>query len=172
MIRKGIVEIYQQDHPQPIQLGHGEIIGEISFIAGRPYSADCVAKTNVELMLLTTHEFKSIQKQVPEFEQRLKNLAAERLDENKKFSEQENMEKQRWASLAIDAIHHGTTIPSREEMGSRHAEHKNAAFVKEVIKIQLSNTSECSGREAFQFLETCRTIRAHLFCFIETKTCN
>ena len=81
MIRKGIVEIYQQDHPQPIQLGHGEIIGEISFIAGRPYSADCVAKTNVELMLLTTHEFESIQKQVPEFEQRLKDLAAERLDE-------------------------------------------------------------------------------------------
>ena len=128
MIRKGVVEIYQQDHPKPILLGHGEIIGEISLIAGRPYSADCVAKTDVELMLLTTHDFESIQKQVPEFEQRLKDLAAERLDENKKFSEQENMEKQRWTSLAIDAIHHGTTIPSREEMGSRHAEHKNAAF--------------------------------------------
>jgi hypothetical protein len=38
------------------------------------------------------------------------------------------LEKQRWAALAIDAIHHGGQMPTQTELGARHAEHKNAAF--------------------------------------------
>jgi len=128
LIRKGTLEIHHSDHEKPIVLGHGEIVGEISLVTRRPYSADCEAKTNVELLLLTPEDFDSVRKQVPELEQQLRSLAATRLEENKHAVEINTLEKQRWAALAIDAIHHGGQMPTQTELGARHAEHKNAAF--------------------------------------------
>jgi CRP-like cAMP-binding protein len=128
LVRKGTLEIHHPDHEKPIELGHGEIVGEISLISHRPYSADCVAKTNVELMLLTPNDVESVRKQVPEFERQLRLLAASRLEENKHATELNTLEKQRWAALAIDAIHHGGQMPTREDMSARHSGHRNAAF--------------------------------------------
>jgi CRP-like cAMP-binding protein len=128
LVRKGTLEIHHPDHEKPIELGHGEIVGEIALISHRPYSADCVAKTNVELMLLTPNDVESVRKQVPEFERQLRLLAASRLEENKHATELNTLEKQRWAALAIDAIHHGGQMPTREDMSARHSGHRNAAF--------------------------------------------
>ena len=128
LVRKGTLEIHHPDHAKTIELGHGEIVGEIALISHRPYSADCVAKTNVELMLLTPNDVESVRKQVPEFERQLRLLAASRLEENKHATELNTLEKQRWAALAIDAIHHGGQMPTREDMSARHSGHRNAAF--------------------------------------------
>ncbi|MFM8518540.1 MAG: cyclic nucleotide-binding domain-containing protein [Nevskiaceae bacterium] len=128
LVRTGVLRIHHPDHDQPIELGHGEIVGEISLVARRPYSADCEAKTDVELLLLTPEDFESVRKRVPELEQQLRVLVASRLEENKNAAELSTLEKQRWAALAIDAIHQGGQMPTREEMGARHAEHQNAAL--------------------------------------------
>ena len=128
LVRSGMLRIDHPDHDRPIELGHGEIVGEIALVARRPYSADCEAKTDVELLLLTPEEFDSVRKRIPELEQQLRALVASRLEENKNAAAVSTLEKQRWAALAIDAIHHGGQMPTREEMSTRHAEHKNAAF--------------------------------------------
>lgn len=103
-------------------------MGEISLITHRSYSADCEAKTDVELLLLTPEDFESLSKQIPELEQGLRNLAAERLEENKLALETNIAEQQRWAALAIDAIHHGNELRTADERSTRSSSHKNASL--------------------------------------------
>jgi CRP-like cAMP-binding protein len=127
-IRKGTVQVHHPDHLTPIELASGQLVGEISLITHRAYSADCEAKTDVELLLLTPQDFENLRKQIPELEEGLRNLAAERLEENKHALESNIAEKQRWAALAIDAIHHGNELPTADELSVRNSSHKNASL--------------------------------------------
>ncbi len=128
VIRKGLLELDLTSQDKIVNLSNGEILGEISLFSESKHSANCVAVSDVELLHLTKADFMSIRKLVPELEDYLKDLADKRLNENISHVEKSVFEKQQWAKIAIDAIHHGSHIPSREQLISRHTEHNNAAF--------------------------------------------
>jgi CRP-like cAMP-binding protein len=128
LVRKGFVVIHLAESNKAIEVGHGEIIGEIALLANAPCSADCVAKSDVEALLLSPEDFASVRKQLPELEEGLRSLAVLRLEENKKSVQQHWGDQEHWATLAIEAVSHGGPLPTSSELRTSHAEHKNAAF--------------------------------------------
>lgn len=128
LIRKGFVLIDHPDRSEPIELGHGEVVGEISLLADAPCSADCEAKTDVEMLLLTPADFTSLRKQIPELEQQLRELAVHRIEENRGAAARNQREQERWATLAIEAISHGGHLPTQDDLRRRHQSHGNAAL--------------------------------------------
>lgn len=128
LVRKGFVLIDHPDRSEPIELGHGEVVGEMSLLSSSPCSADCEAKTDVELLLMTPADFASLRKQIPELEQQLRELAVHRIEENRSAAQRNQREQERWATLAIEAISHGGHLPTQDELRHRHKEHGNAAL--------------------------------------------
>jgi CRP-like cAMP-binding protein len=127
IVRKGSLYIDTETFGR-VELGRGEIVGEVSFLAATPHTANCTAADDVELLTLNRHDFQLLTHKVPEFVQGLKDLATQRLDQRKSELSVLLQEKQQWANLAMAAINHGQHMPSLTDLKQQHGAHSSAAL--------------------------------------------
>lgn len=69
LVRSGYVSILKQDGDRKIELatrGPGEIIGEMALIDDKPRSATVMAKTKVEVEVITRKDLKTMMSSTPE----------------------------------------------------------------------------------------------------------
>ena len=108
----------------------GDLIGEVSFLAHQAHSTSAVSEHGpAELLVLHKAQYESFSKLHPEFASTVRELATERILENKRHLDQAAVAKQEWADLAIDALRSGgTEVPSAVELNSMKEEHSNAGM--------------------------------------------
>jgi len=127
IVRKGGLYIDTETFGR-IELGRGEIVGEVSFLGGTPHTVNCTAADDVELLTLNRHDYQLLIRKIPEFDQGLRDLATQRLDQRKSQLSVLLQEKQQWANLAIASINHGQHMPSLADLKQQHGAHSNAAL--------------------------------------------
>jgi len=108
----------------------GDLIGEVSFLAHQPHSTSAVAEHGpAELLVLHKAQYELFAKLHPEFAGTVRELASERILENKRHLDQSAIAKQQWADMAIDALRTGgTEVPSASDMNTMKEEHSNAGM--------------------------------------------
>ncbi len=108
----------------------GDLIGEVSFLANQAHSTTAVAEHGpAELLVLHKSQYESFARAYPEFAASVRDMASQRIAENKHQVDQATLAKQEWADLAIEALRsNGTTIPSATELSSMKEEHNNAGM--------------------------------------------
>jgi zinc transporter ZupT len=74
-------------------------------------------------------QYEQFTKLHPEFAATVRELASERILENKRHLDQSAIAKQQWADLAIDALRSGgTEVPSAVDLNNMKEEHSNAGM--------------------------------------------
>jgi CRP-like cAMP-binding protein len=108
----------------------GDLLGEVSFLAHQAHSTTAVSEHGpAELLVLHKAQYEGFSKLHPEFAATVRELASERIQENKRHLDQNAMAKQQWADLAIDALRSGgTEVPSATELNTMKEEHSNAGM--------------------------------------------
>lgn len=67
VILEGVVEVWSADHSVSLALlGPGEIFGEMAFVSKSPRTAEVVAKTDVQVLILTQSLLNRASKKIPE----------------------------------------------------------------------------------------------------------
>ena len=129
VVRNGLLTVDGPDHPD-LELGRGEIVGEMALLKGTNRTAQCTAKKDTELLVLSAEDFHFLREKIPEFDQELRQLAIHRFEENITHVESETAERQKWADLAMNALHHGDSgdLPTRADLQKQYNSHGNAAF--------------------------------------------
>lgn len=108
----------------------GDLLGEVSFLAHQAHSTTAVSEHGpAELLVLHKSQYESFAKLHPEFAATVRELASERILENKRHLDQAAIAQQKWADLAIDALRTGgADVPSATELTSMKEEHSNAGM--------------------------------------------
>ncbi|MFM7698309.1 MAG: cyclic nucleotide-binding domain-containing protein [Limnohabitans sp.] len=108
----------------------GDLIGEVSFLAHQAHSTSAVAEHGpVELLVLHQAQYEQFIRLHPEFAATVRELASERILENKRHVDQSAIAKQQWANMAIDALRNGgTEMPTASDMNTMKEEHNNAGM--------------------------------------------
>ena len=108
----------------------GDLLGEVSFLAHQAHSTTAVSEHGpAELLVLHKTQYESFSKLHPEFAATVRELASERILENKRHLDQAAIAQQKWADLAIDALRTGgADVPSATELTSMKEEHSNAGM--------------------------------------------
>lgn len=108
----------------------GDLLGEVSFLAHQAHSTTAVSEHGpAELLVLHKTQYESFSKLHPEFAATVRELASERILENKRHLDQAAIAQQKWADLAIDALRTGgAEVPSATELTSMKEEHSNAGM--------------------------------------------
>jgi CRP-like cAMP-binding protein len=108
----------------------GDLIGEVSFLAHQAHGTTAVAQNGpAELLVLHKAQYEQFTKLHPEFAATVRQLASERILENKRHLDQSAIAKQQWADLAIDALRSGgTEVPSAVDLNNMKEEHSNAGM--------------------------------------------
>ena len=108
----------------------GDLIGEVSFLAHQAHGTTAVAQNGpAELLVLHKAQYEQFTKLHPEFAATVRELASERILENKRHLDQSAIAKQQWADLAIDALRSGgTEVPSAVDLNNMKEEHSNAGM--------------------------------------------
>ncbi len=129
VIRNGSLKVESPDHPDLI-LEKGEIVGEMSLLNGVNRTADCSATEETELLVLSAEDFHMLREKIPHFDKELREMAAERFEVNISHIDKDAGERQKWADLAMQAIHHGSVgdLPTRADLEKDYKSHGNAAF--------------------------------------------
>lgn len=129
IVRSGSVRLSHGDGT-----GHsaerGDLIGEVSFLANQAHSTTAVAEHGpAELLVLHKSQFESFSRTHPEFAASVRELASQRIAENKRQVDEATLAKQEWADLAIQALRsNGTEIPTATDLSSMKEEHNNAGM--------------------------------------------
>jgi zinc transporter ZupT len=83
----------------------------------------------VELLVLHKSQYEAFSRSHAEFASSVRELAAQRILENKRHLDQDAVAKQAWANLAIDAIRSGGgEVPSATDLSNMKEEHNNAGM--------------------------------------------
>ncbi|NDG14406.1 MAG: cyclic nucleotide-binding domain-containing protein [Betaproteobacteria bacterium] len=129
ILRSGSVTLTHTDGNSRVA-ERGDLIGEVSFLAHQAHSTSAVAEHGpAELLVLHKAQYEQFTKLHPEFAATVRELASERILENKRHLDQTAMAKQQWADLAIDALRSGgTEVPSASDMNTMKEEHSNAGM--------------------------------------------
>ncbi len=108
----------------------GDLLGEVSFLAHQAHSTTAVAEHGpAELLVLHKSQYEVFSRSHPEFAASVRELAAQRILENKRHVDQAAVAKQAWANLAIDAIRTGgSEVPTAAELNTMKEEHNNAGM--------------------------------------------
>ncbi|MSQ65507.1 MAG: cyclic nucleotide-binding domain-containing protein [Limnohabitans sp.] len=108
----------------------GDLLGEVSFLAHQPHSTSAVSEHGpAELLVLHKAQYESFSKLHPEFAATVRELASERILENKRHLDETAVARQQWTDLAIDALRNGgTLVPSASELSTMKEEHSNAGM--------------------------------------------
>ncbi|MEI6662136.1 MAG: cyclic nucleotide-binding domain-containing protein [Comamonadaceae bacterium] len=129
IVRSGSLTLTHSDGSERIA-ERGDLIGEVSFLAHHPHSTTAVSEHGgAELLVLHKAQYESFAKQHPEFAETVRELASERILENKRHLDQAAVEKQEWADMAITALRSGSNdIPSASDLSTMKEEHSNAGM--------------------------------------------
>jgi len=108
----------------------GDLLGEVSFLANQAHSTTAVSEHGpAELLVLHKAQYENFAKLHPEFATTVRELASERILENKRHLDQTAIAKQQWANLAIDALRSGGgEVPSATDLNTMKEEHSNAGM--------------------------------------------
>jgi hypothetical protein len=108
----------------------GDLLGEVSFLANQAHSTTAVSEHGpAELLVLHKTQYEKFAKLHPEFAATVRELASERILENKRHLDQTAIAKQQWANLAIDALRTGGgEVPSAVDLNNMKEEHSNAGM--------------------------------------------
>lgn len=67
VILEGVAEVWSSDHSVSLAvLGPGEIFGEMAFVSKSPRTAEVIAKTDMQILILTQSLFKRASKKIPD----------------------------------------------------------------------------------------------------------
>jgi CRP-like cAMP-binding protein len=108
----------------------GDLLGEVSFLAHQAHSTTATAEHGpAELLVLHKTQYDEFSRSHPEFVASVRELAAQRMLENKRHLDQDAVAKQAWANLAIDAIRSGgSEVPTATDLNNMKEEHNNAGM--------------------------------------------
>ncbi len=108
----------------------GDLLGEVSFLSHQDHSTTAVAEHGpAELLVLHKSQYDIFARTHPEFSASVRELAAQRILENKRHIDQAAVAKQAWANLAIDAIRTGgSEVPTATDLNNMKEEHNNAGM--------------------------------------------
>lgn len=129
IVRSGHVHLSHADGT-----GHdaerGDLIGEVSFLSNQAHTTSAVAEHGpAELLVLHKSQFDSFARTHPEFAASVRELASQRIAENKHQVDQATLAKQEWADLAIEALRsNGTEIPTASDLSHMKEAHNNAGM--------------------------------------------
>ena len=74
------------------------------------------ATDETELLVLSADDFNELRSKIPEFDEALKNLAAERIKENIRFLEQDSLERKSWANKVCKQLIKEQPINFQQEL--------------------------------------------------------
>lgn len=129
IVRSGSVRLTHADGT-----GHsaerGDLIGEVSFLAHQAHSTLAVAEHGpAELLVLHKSQYESFSRAHPEFAASVREMASQRIAENKRQVDEATLAKQEWADLAIQALRsNGSEIPTATDLSNMKEEHNNAGM--------------------------------------------
>ena len=108
----------------------GDLLGEVSFLARQAHSTTAVSEHGpAELLVLHKTQYETFSRAHPEFSATVRELATERIQENRRHLDQAAVAKQQWADLAIEALRSGgAEVPSASELNTMKEEHSNAGM--------------------------------------------
>ncbi|MCF8147942.1 MAG: cyclic nucleotide-binding domain-containing protein [Sulfuritalea sp.] len=129
IVRTGRLSLTHSDGSERMA-ERGDLIGEVSFLAHQPHGTSAVAEHGpAELLVLHKAQYESFARQNPEFAATVRELASERISENKRHLDQAAMAQQQWADMAITALRSGANdVPSARDLTSMKEEHSNAGM--------------------------------------------
>jgi CRP-like cAMP-binding protein len=108
----------------------GDLIGEVSFLGHQAHSTTAVAEHGpAELLVLHKSQYETFARNHPEFAASVRELASQRISENRRQVDEATHAKQEWADLAIQALRsNGSTLPTPTDLSSMKDEHNNAGM--------------------------------------------
>lgn len=122
-IRDGQVSLVHDGHAFK-DLGAGEVLGEIALLTGAPRTAGAKAKGMTTCLALSKLDFDQLREKAPEFDEAMRGLAGERLDELSATRQRRMEASTGWAKDAAKALRTGKTIPTASDLlQARHAHH-------------------------------------------------
>jgi hypothetical protein len=129
IVRNGSLRLSHSDGT-----GHGadrgDLIGEVSFLGHQAHSTTAVAEHGpAELLVLHKSQYEVFARNHPEFAASVRELASQRISENRRQVDEATHAKQEWADLAIQALRsNGTALPTATDLSSMKEEHNNAGM--------------------------------------------
>jgi CRP-like cAMP-binding protein len=129
IVRSGSITLTHADGSSHT-VERGDLLGEVSFLAHQAHSTTAVAEHGpAELLVLHKSQYDIFARSHPDFAASVRELAAQRILENKRHVDQAAVAKQAWANLAIEAIRTGgNEVPSAAELNTMKEEHNNAGM--------------------------------------------
>lgn len=129
IVRSGAITLTHSDGSSHT-VERGDLLGEVSFLAQQAHSTTAVAVHGpAELLVLHKTQYGAFSRMHPEFVSSVRELAAQRMLENKRHLDQAAVAKQAWANLAIDAIRSGgSEVPTATDLNIMKEEHNNAGM--------------------------------------------
>jgi len=129
IVRSGAITLTHSDGTSHTA-ERGDLLGEVSFLAHQAHSTTAIAEHGpAELLVLHKTQFDDFSRSHPEFAASVRELAAQRILENKRHLDQAAVAKQAWANLAIDAIRSGgSEVPTATDLNNMKEEHNNAGM--------------------------------------------
>jgi len=108
----------------------GDLVGEVSFLGHQAHSTIAVAEHGpAELLVLHKSQYEAFARNHPEFAASVRELASQRISENRRQVDEATHAKQEWADLAIQALRsNGSTLPTPTDLSSMKDEHNNAGM--------------------------------------------
>jgi len=129
IVRSGAITLTHADGSSHT-VERGDLLGEVSFLAHQAHSTTAIAEHGpAELLVLHKTQYDEFSRSHPEFASSVRELAAQRMLENKRHLDQDAVAKQAWANLAIDAIRSGgSEVPTATDLNNMKEEHNNAGM--------------------------------------------
>ncbi len=125
-IRAGEITLYR-DGVEFKTLGSGAVLGEMSLLAeDLPRNATAKASKGVQGLVLKRDSFNQLRGEYPEFDQIIRNLSVERIEEMARDNRQRERVEEEWAEQASKALKTGVEIPSPQQLRAAHEEHSGA----------------------------------------------
>ena len=129
IVRSGSITLMHSDGSSHTA-ERGDLLGEVSFLAHQAHSTTATAEHGpAELLVLHKTQYDAFSRSHPEFASSVRELAAQRMLENKRHLDQDAVAKQAWANLAIEAIRSGgSEVPTATDLNNMKEEHNNAGM--------------------------------------------
>ena len=129
IVRSGAITLMHSDGSSHTA-ERGDLLGEVSFLAHQAHSTTATAEHGpAELLVLHKTQYDAFSRSHPEFASSVRELAAQRMLENKRHLDQDAVAKQAWANLAIEAIRSGgSEVPTATDLNNMKEEHNNAGM--------------------------------------------
>jgi hypothetical protein len=108
------------------ELGKGEVIGIVTLLLDKPYSADFIAKTAIDGLMLSKLDFERLRVISPEFDNSVHDLTAKRLEVVKELFIGRDNQRIEWLRQADHALKTGAEIPDALDLQEAREEHKSA----------------------------------------------